>query len=199
VQISVAAQPAVAEAAEPVAVLRPKALRALAQLASEAPDPARSVRFDGPRCSRTRPRRRAVPTPSARRHRRRPTSTRRSTGCSRRAMHSRRPTWRWRSITPTSARSRSASSIRADGRLSAELSAADPDLQRAVTAAIAADRGAATSSGGDRPAGMASQRGFGGDAGGRGQQQSNTSDSARRHAPGRHAAGTGAADTGVFA
>lgn len=55
-----------------------------------------------------------------------------------------------------------------DGRLSAELRAADPELQRAVTAAVAADRGSSMASEGDgnRPMSHANQRGAaaGGDA-----------------------------------
>jgi hypothetical protein len=47
-----------------------------------------------------------------------------------------------------------------DGRLSAELAAADPELRRAVTAAVSAERGAATGSEGDgaRPAQPGGQR-----------------------------------------
>ena len=98
-----------------------------------------------------------------------------------------------------------------DGRLSAELTAADPELQRAVTAATASDRGAATTPDGDRSGQPASHRGSataGGDAatGGRGQSaaQSGTHsgrDLPQRHAPARSAARQGATDqgSGVFA
>lgn len=49
----------------------------------------------------------------------------------------------------------------ADGRLSAELGGADPELQRAVAAAVASDRGSAAGSEGDggRPTNFAQQRG----------------------------------------
>lgn len=57
---------------------------------------------------------------------------------------------------------------RADGRLSAELRAADPELQRAVTAAVGADRGLSMGAEGDgsRSMNLANQRGStaGGDA-----------------------------------
>lgn len=81
-----------------------------------------------------------------------------------------------------------------DGRLSAELSAADPELQRAVNAAVAADRGPTAGSEGDhgRAMAQASQRGVaadGGDtaAGGRGQSDRER-DFHQRGAPGRSSA-----------
>jgi hypothetical protein len=99
-----------------------------------------------------------------------------------------------------------------DGRLSAELTAADPELKRVVTAAIAADRGPATGSDGDRSAQLAGQRGStaaGSDAaaGGRGQSsaQPGAQSGAERDAPQRRGAarspaqGTTDQGSGVFA
>jgi hypothetical protein len=79
-----------------------------------------------------------------------------------------------------------------DGRLSAELTAADPELKRAVTAAVATDRGAATTSDGDngRSAQLPGQRGSamtGGDAATGGRGQSGTHSGAERDLPQRHA------------
>jgi len=93
-----------------------------------------------------------------------------------------------------------------DGRLSAELRAADPDLQRAVTAAVAADRGFSTGPEGDggRSMGMANPRGStaGGEAasGERGQP-GHDRDLSQRRTPARPQAEPGAADpqAGVFA
>ena len=93
-----------------------------------------------------------------------------------------------------------------DGRLSAELRAADPELQRAVTAAVAADRDFSTGPEGDggRSIAMASPRGSatGGEAtsGERGQP-GHDRDPNQRHTPGRSQSEPGAADpqAGVFA
>lgn len=97
-----------------------------------------------------------------------------------------------------------------DGRLSAELSAADPELKRAVTAATAPDRGAAANTDGDsgRSAQLANNRGSataGGDtAGGRSQSSGQSGaerDLPQRRAPTRSQAGNTATDQrpGVFA
>jgi hypothetical protein len=98
-----------------------------------------------------------------------------------------------------------------DGRLSAELSAADPELQRAVTAAAATDRGTAANAEGDsgRSAQLANHRGSataGSDAsGGRSQSSSGQSNAERdmpqRRAPTRSQGGQAATDQrpGVFA
>jgi hypothetical protein len=99
----------------------------------------------------------------------------------------------------------------ADGQLSAELTAADPELKRAVTAAAAADRGAAANTDGDssRSAQLANHRGSataGGDAaGGRSQSSGGQSNAERdipqRRAPTRSQGGQAATDQrpGVFA
>ena len=92
------------------------------------------------------------------------------------------------------------------GRLSAELRAADPELQRAVTAALAADRslsGGVESDGG-RSTGTANPRGSTGDGeatpGERGQRGNDREMNSRR-TPGRPQAEPGTADphAGVFA
>jgi hypothetical protein len=98
----------------------------------------------------------------------------------------------------------------ADGRLSAELTAADPELKRAVTAAVATDRGPATSADGDngRSAQLANHRGSaaGGDAAAGGRSQSGGHSGAerdlpQRRSPGRSPGGQTASDQrpGVFA
>ncbi len=81
-----------------------------------------------------------------------------------------------------------------DGRLSAELRAADPELQRAVTAAVGADRGMATGSDADgaRPSTLAQQRGSatGGEAAsGERSQPGQERDTNQRRGTGRSATG----------
>jgi hypothetical protein len=92
-----------------------------------------------------------------------------------------------------------------DGRISAELGAADPDLQRAVTAAVATERGFA--SGGDSDGGRsaANSRGSFGSSGeaapGERGQRSNDQDVNQRRKPGAQHAEPGAGDPhpGTFA
>jgi hypothetical protein len=93
-----------------------------------------------------------------------------------------------------------------DGQLSAELTAADPDLKRVVNAAVAADRGSAMTSDGDggRSAQLASHRGStaGGDAASGERGQSGTDrDLPQRRTPARSPARQAATDQrpGVFA
>ena len=95
---------------------------------------------------------------------------------------------------------------RPDGRLSAELRAADPELQRAVTAAVAADRGFSMTSEGDggRSMNLANQRGAatGGDsAQGERGQPGNDRDPHQRRGTGRSPVPEGKNDprSGVFA
>ncbi len=81
-----------------------------------------------------------------------------------------------------------------DGRLSAELRAADPELQRAVTAAVGADRGMAMGSDADggRPTALAQQRGSstGGEtASGERSQPGQERDTNQRRGTGRSATG----------
>lgn len=81
-----------------------------------------------------------------------------------------------------------------DGRLSAELRAADPELHRAVTAAVGADRGMATGSDADgaRPSTLAQQRGSatGGEAAsGERSQPGQERDTNQRRGTGRSATG----------
>ena len=92
------------------------------------------------------------------------------------------------------------------GRLSAELSAADPELQRAVTAAVATDRDFSAGPEGDggRSMAMASARGSatGGEAtSGERSQPGHDRDPNQRRTPGRPQGEPGAADpqAGVFA
>jgi hypothetical protein len=93
-----------------------------------------------------------------------------------------------------------------DGRLSAELAAADPDLRRAVTAAVAADRGMSSGaeSDGGRSAGTGNPRGSLGSgeaANGERQQRGNDRDMNSRAPAGRQRSepGSAASQTGVFA
>jgi hypothetical protein len=95
-----------------------------------------------------------------------------------------------------------------DGRLSAELAGADPELKRAVTAAVAADRAPAMASDGDsgRSAQTAHHRGSAGDAatGERGQASNQSAaerELSQRRAPARASARETTTDQrpGVFA
>ncbi|HEY6816324.1 MAG TPA: hypothetical protein VI168_12350 [Croceibacterium sp.] len=91
-----------------------------------------------------------------------------------------------------------------DGRLSAELAAADPELQRAVNAAVAADRNPASDGDGNRSAQQAGHRSAttGGDAAmGERSQPGNERDMPQRRAPSRPQARQAATDQrpGVFA
>jgi hypothetical protein len=93
-----------------------------------------------------------------------------------------------------------------DGRLSAELGGADPDLQRAVTAAVAADRGSSTGaeSDGGRSPGMANSRGSSGSGeatpGERGQRGNERDTNQQRKPSGPQGeAGTADPHAGVFA
>lgn len=93
-----------------------------------------------------------------------------------------------------------------DGRLSAELRAADPELQRAVTAAAGADRGLAMGADADggRPTNLAHQRGAaaGGESGsGERSQPGQERETNQRRGAGRSAGHEGTNDPrpGVFA